>query len=103
VIEAVFVFGALNIVFEFVLLCALPPRARLRLLGSPALSGALHVIVLLVNLIVHWGTLIGSMASILSFCASLITVGFARLLFGTVQSGRHYRVGWLRYDIDELR
>ena len=33
-IDAVFLFGALNVLFEFVLLCMLPPRLRLRLLGS---------------------------------------------------------------------
>jgi hypothetical protein len=101
-IEAVFVFGGLNVLFEFILLCLLAPRTRLRVLGSPPLCAALHVIVLGVNLFVHWGTLIGSMASILSFCASLMTVAIARLLFGTVQSNRHYRVGWLKYRPEEL-
>ena len=33
-IEAVIFFGLINIVFEFVVLSMVPPRARLRLLGN---------------------------------------------------------------------
>ena len=42
-IDAVLLFGALNVLFEFVLLCMMPPRLRLRLLGNEAASNALHV------------------------------------------------------------
>ena len=37
-IDAVLMFGALNVLFEFVLLSMLPPRRRLRLLGSESAS-----------------------------------------------------------------
>lgn len=37
-IEAVLVFGALLAVFEFVVLSMIPPRYRLRLLGSKSAS-----------------------------------------------------------------
>ena len=35
-IDAVLLFGALNVLFEFVLLAMLTPRLRLRLLGNEA-------------------------------------------------------------------
>ena len=52
-IDAVLLFGALNVLFEFVLLCMIAPRLRLRLLGNEAASNALHVFFLLANLIIH--------------------------------------------------
>lgn len=96
-IEAVFIFGLLNVIFEFVVLCMLPPRTRLRVLGSDAWCGCLHFLALLANLAIHWGTLIGSMGAILAFCASLVTVAMAKRLFGVIK-GRAYFPGWIRYD-----
>jgi hypothetical protein len=101
-IEAVLLFGALNVLFEFVLLSMLPPRYRLRLLGSPHACGLLHVSFLLLNLIIHWGTLIGSMASILAFVSSIVTVEVARRLFGQIKAGRYYTVGFFKYPIGEI-
>jgi hypothetical protein len=101
-IEAVLLFGALNVLFEFVLLSMLPPRYRLRLLGSPHACGLLHVSFLLLNLTVHWGTLIGSMASILAFVSSIVTVEIARRLFGVIKDDRYYTVGFFKYPAGEL-
>lgn len=101
-IEAVFVFGALNVLFEFVLLSMLSPRARLRVLGSDK-RGMLHVIFLLVNLIIHWGTLIGTMSGIMAFVCSMLTVAFARKVYGFVYQDRHYHVGWIRYSTGEIK
>lgn len=96
-IEAVFVFGLLNLVFEYIVLGMMPPRARLRVLGSQGLSSCMHFGMLGINLTVHWGTLIGSMGAIVAFCASLVTLNVAKRHFGYI-TGRTYTPGWVRYD-----
>lgn len=102
-IDAVLLFGALNVLFEFVLLCMLSPRLRLRLLGSEAASNAMHVFFLAANLIIHWGTLIGTMSGVLAFVSSIVTVNAARKIFGCIHEGRYYRVGWIKYSVEELK
>ena len=101
-IDAVFIFGALNVLFEFVLISMVTPRWRLRLLGNEGACTALHVFFLAANLAIHWGTLIGTMSSVLSFVSSIVTVRVARAVFGTVTEGRYYRVGWIKYSREEL-
>lgn len=101
-IDAVLLFGALNVLFEFVLLCMLTPRTRLRLLGNEGASNAMHTFFLAANLIIHWGTLIGTMSGVLAFVASIATVNVARKLFGTITEGRYYKVGWVKYSREEL-
>ena len=100
-IETVFVFGLVNIIFELVLISMVPVKPRLRLLGGDSRS-LLHVAMLLTNLIVHWGTVIGTMSSIVAFCASILTVNVARKAFGFIESGRYYTVGWIKYSVKEL-
>lgn len=101
-IEAVFVFGALNVLFEFVLLSMLSPRTRLRVLGSDK-RNLLHVFVLSLNLLIHWGTLIGTMSGIASFICSMVTVAMARSLYGYLEGGRYYHVGFIKYAVEELK
>ena len=101
-IEAVFVFGTLNVLFEFVLLCMIAPRYRLRLLGSQTACVFLHFLMLGTNLAIHWGTITGSMSAILAFVASILTVKTARKLFGRT-IGKSYHPGVLRYRIEEIR
>lgn len=100
-IDAVLMFGALNIVFETVLLGMLPPKVRLRILGSKGLGACVHVFFLLANLIVHWGTVIGTMASILAFCCSIVTIQATKLLWGYID-GNRYRRGLIAYKAAEL-
>jgi hypothetical protein len=102
VIDAVLLFGFLNIVFELVLLNMMPPRTRLRVLGSQVASNALHLIFLGLNLLIHWGTLVGTMSGVMAFCASIVTVHIARKVYGSV-TGTNYHVGWIKYSIEELR
>lgn len=102
-IDAVLIFGALNALFEFVLLSMLPARLRLRLLGSDAACSLLHVAFLMANLIIHWGTLIGTMSGVLAFVASIVTVKVARVVFGRIEDGRHYHVGFIKYAVEELK
>jgi len=101
-IEAVFVFGAVNAVFEFVLLGMLPPRTRLRLLGSETACMVLHALFLVMNLFIHWGTLIGTMSAVIAFIASMLTVYVARKMFGFIRGDRFYHVGWFVYADKEL-
>lgn len=100
-IEAVFVFGILNVMFEFILLSMLPPRMRLRLLGSEAQCVSLHLLCLALNLMIHWGTLIGTMSGIFSFICSIFTVSCARLVFGRI-TGTKYRRGIVGYSLKEI-
>ena len=102
-IDAVLLFGALNVLFEFVLLCMLTPRTRLRLLGNEGASNAMHVFFLVANLIIHWGTLVGTMSGVLAFVASIVTVRIARTVFGSIAEGRYYRVGFIKYSVGELK
>ena len=101
-IEVVFMFGFINVVFEFVLLSMLSPRLRLRLLGSPNYQMLLHVGFLLLNLMVHWGTVVGTMSSVLAFVCSIVTVKMAQTLYGKLVDGRHYTTGLIRYSAKEL-
>jgi hypothetical protein len=101
-IEVVLAFGLINIVFEFVLLSMLKPRTRLRLLGNHNSQILLHIGFLLINLIVHWGTLIGTMSSILAFVCSIVTVRGAQLLYGSIAENRYYTLGIIKYSKAEL-
>lgn len=100
-IDAVIFFGLINVVFEFVVLSMVPPRARLRLLGNKVAQLILHVVVLVLVLTVHWGTLIGTMSGFFSFILSMFTVGIARQIFGYIENGKfHRRV--IGYTVKEL-
>lgn len=101
-IDAVLLFGALNVLFEFVVLSIVPPRMRLRVLGNRNSQMLLHFGVLLINLIIHWGTLIGTMSGILAFVCSIATVRIAQFVFGQIKDGRYYTVGLVKYSKEEL-
>jgi ABC-type protease/lipase transport system fused ATPase/permease subunit len=103
VIEAVLLFGAMNILFEFVLLSMLKPRTRLRVLGSANYRNLLHIGFLLLNLMIHWGTLIGTMSAVMAFISSLVTVQIAMKLFGYVVDSQYYHVGLIKYSVKELQ
>lgn len=100
-LEAVFVFGLMNCIFEFVLLAMIAPRTRLRLLGNDRACNAVHVLFLLGNLVIHWGTLIGTMSGIGAFICSLLTIRVARFMFGYVR-GTTYRAGVIKFSKEEL-
>lgn len=102
-IDAVLLFGAMNVLFEFVLLCMLSPRRRLRLLGEPLQKVMVHMGFLLLNLLIHWGTVVGTMSAVMAFICSLATVKIAEKVFGHITEGRYYHVGLIKYSADELR
>lgn len=102
-IETVLMFGFINIIFELVLLSMVPPRKRLRMLGNPTSCSLMHVTMLVVNLMVHWGTIVGTMSSVLAFVCSIVAVKGAILLFGKIVDGRHYTRGIVGYSAVELK
>ena len=102
-INAVLLFGVINIIFEMVLISMIPPKHRLRLLGSEGGCNAVHALFLVANLAIHWGTLVGTMSGVLAFVASVVTVRFARKLFGHVSGGRYYHVGWIKYSVELIK
>lgn len=102
-IDAVLLFGAINIIFEMVLLSMIPPKHRLRLLGSEGACNTMHALFLVANLAIHWGTLVGTMSGVLAFVASVVTVRFARKLFGHISNGRFYHVGWIKYSVGAIK
>jgi hypothetical protein len=101
-IEAVLVFGILLTVFEFTVLSMIPPRYRLRLLGSRAACVSTHVVMLCVNLAIHWGTVTGTMAATGAFVTSMFTVQVAKLMYGTIVDNRRARRGLFGYTTQEL-
>ena len=101
-IDAVLTFGLMNVLFELVVLGMMPPRFRLRVLGRESWSRTLHIVCLLLNLTIHWGTLVGTMSGIMAFIASIVTVQFARVVWGGVDQQMNYRVGLIKYGRKEL-
>ena len=101
-IEAVLAFGLLMCVFEFVVLSMVPPRYRLRLLGSKVACVIVHVCIFSFNLTVHWGTLLGTMGATLAFCASMLTIQIMRLIYGTVVNDVRVKRGLVGYRTEEL-
>ena len=101
IIEATLMFGLLLAAFEFVVLSMVPPRTRLRVLGSKRLSNAIHVLVMIANLYIHWGTVVGTMSATLSFVMSMVTVQIARWIYGSFD-GRYYKTGLIRYAVGEI-
>lgn len=102
-IDAVLLFGAMNVLFEFVLLCLMNPRSRLRLLGNHSAKVAMHLIFFGFNLVIHWGTVVGTMSAVMAFICSLATIKVAEKVFGFITEGRYYHVGWIKYSLEELQ
>lgn len=101
-VSAVLIFGLMNVVFEFILLSMVRPRTRLRILGNEGHCVALHFMCLALNLLIHWGTLIGTMSGIFSFICSIFTVVVARAVFGVIKEDRYYTRGLVGYAREEL-
>lgn len=100
-IDAVLLFGVMNVLFEFVLLCMLRPRLRLRVLGSEGAKVSMHLCFLCINLVIHWGTVVGTMSAVFAFISSLVTVQIAIWVFGFIR-GTHYTTGLIRFKREEL-
>lgn len=86
IIDAVLIFGILSALFEAVILLKIPPRMRLRLLGSKAAVLSIHIFTILFNLIVHFGTVTGTMSAIVAGIASFIVVPLVRSYCGSIRN-----------------
>lgn len=102
-VTAVLFFGLINVVLEMILLSMLPPRLRLKILGNPNYRNLIHVFFLMINLIIHWGTVVGTMSAVMAFVASIVAVRIAMSIFGYVVDGRYYHVGFIKYSLEEIR
>lgn len=101
-VEAVFIFALVSAVFELGALAYLEPRTRLRWLNRP---GTITVVVTLVNLLVHWGTMTGSMTAIVAGLASMGTTALARWYWGwiaVVNKRVRYYHGFKKFTVEEL-
>lgn len=96
-------FAIILVAFEFVILMMVPPKWRLRLLGSQAARTSCHIVILLLNMWVHWGTIVGTMSATLSFVTSMFTLWVASKVFGFIVDGRYYTVGLVKYSTEELK
>lgn len=101
-VEIVLTFALLLALFEFILLSMVPPRYRLRLLGNKAACVTTHVLMLGINLAVHWGTITGSMSATGAFVVSIVTIEIAKIMYGTVVNDMRVRRGLVGYRNEEL-
>lgn len=102
-IETALFFGIVISIFEFVIICMMPIRARLSMLGNTSQKAMFHVGMLSLNLWVHWGTVVGTMSATLAFIASLGVLAASTRLFGKLVEGRYYTLGIMRYSPEELK
>lgn len=84
-LEVVLGFALINILFELTVLGVfVPVRPRLLLLGNQSLLKAIHVVMLIATLYVHWGTVSGTMAGFVAFPASIVAMALAKQVFGFI-------------------
>lgn len=100
-IEAVFTFALVTMAFEFVLLMKLNPARRLRLLGSTRWVATIHTLVIMINILIHFGTITGSMTAVTAGLTSFMTVPLARWISGYI-ANNHYHPGAIKYNVSEL-
>lgn len=102
-LETVIAFGFIISLFEFVLIAMIPPRTRLRILGSQGGKLAFHMGMLLINMAVHWGTAVGTMSATLAFVCSIGVTWIAAKVFGSIKDDRFYTVGLVKYSVAEIK
>lgn len=98
-IEAVAVFAFISALFEFAIIMKLKPRTRLRLLGNRYWVSVIHTTVFIVNIVIHFGTITGSMTAVTAALVSFVTIPLARWISGYVRKGV-YTPGVIRYSIN---
>lgn len=100
-VAAVFVFSTLSAALEGLLLLKLKPRTRLRLLGSPISIFVLHSVIGVGNLLIHFGTVTGSMTAITAALTSFAVVPIVRWYSGYISNGLYFP-GIKQYLFSEL-
>lgn len=98
-VTAVLIFAALTAALEILILAKLSIPKRLRVLGYPTLITAT---MFALNLIIHFGTMTGSMTAIVAALASIVTVEIARWYWGYIEKNRYYP-GKARFDVEQVK
>ena len=102
-LDIVLGYALLNILFELtVLVVFVPPRARLRLLGSSRISKTIHVGMFVFTLYVHWGSVLGTTGAFAAFPASILALFLAKQVFGFITDGVYHR-RIIGYKLEELK
>lgn len=102
-IEAVFIFAALTAALEWIILEKLDLHTRVRALNYPSVITALAFTG---NLVIHWGTMTGSMTAVTAALVSMGVVSVQRKRWGYVfkHEGRiRYMPGSKTVNLDEIR
>lgn len=105
IIQAVLLFAALSAAFEFAVLMKIKPRTRLRILGSTRTVGFIHLIVIVCNICLHYGTVVGTMTAVVAGLASFAAIPLARYLSGYIiktPHGEKFKPGVFTYHIKEI-
>lgn len=102
-LETVIAFGFVISIFEFVIITMIPVRLRLRLLGSESAKLGFHIGMFVLNMVVHWGTAVGTMSATLAFIGSIATISIAARIFGCVKEDRFYHLGFIKYSVEEIK
>lgn len=100
-IEAVFTFAFVSALFEFVVLMKLKPRTRCRVLGSGRWVATIHTLTVLINILIHFGTITGTMTAVTAGLVSFATIPFTRWVSGHITAGVYYP-GRIRYTPQQL-
>jgi len=97
-LEATFVFALLTVLFEAALVIKMHQKTRMHVLRYPALiTGAFFVF----NLIIHFGTVVGTMTAVCAGLASMAATSVLRWWFGWFD-GRYYIAGKRGFTTREL-
>ena len=102
-VETVVAFGLIISMFEFIIVGMIPPRTRLRMLGSKSQGLYFHIAMFSLNMILHWGTAVGTMSATLAFICSIGVIHCAKKLFGSITDDRYYTVGYIKYSVQEIK
>lgn len=91
-IEAVLCFAILTALFEWLVLAKLTPRIRVRVLRFP---NTITAIAFVMNLIIHWGTITGSMTAVTAALASMAVTELARKYWGCTTKAKDGRIWYV--------
>jgi hypothetical protein len=97
-LEAVLCFAFLTGLLELIVFAKMKPRMRLRVLGHPTL---ITFVAFIVNLIIHWGTMTGSMTAVTAALASVAATTIARTTWGYI-NGSKIKDGVIKFKDSEL-
>ena len=84
-LSMVITFALITAIFEAALLLKL---SSLRMLEKKWFVNTVHVLAIMFNLAVHWGTIVGTMTAITAGLVSFATVPVVKYIFATEQTWR---------------